>query len=200
MLEWVPKPALSILKSVLILFVALTSAGERSSSESLLPSKITVALERLGKNQVGGDLPWFAAEIVDGSVLNRKKVLARLKANKQKGVVLVFFATWCAPCKIGIMELVNHSQRLDSAGVTLLLVDYNEDGAGAEAFLEKLGASKYSVLPDRYGEIGKLFGVVNPESGGGLPKTFVAGSDGKILAIFSIEGYDYVERIIHALP
>ena len=184
--------------SLFVFLLQFTIAKSGWASDSNVGFKRTALLDSLGKTRVGETVPWFASEISPGKILNRTSILSQAKEKGRHGIALVFFATWCVPCRAGIKELGRNRDRLDSAGVEVFLMDYSEDGKSAPDMLDKLGAKKFTVLPDRYGMIGEDFGVVNAEKGGGLPKTFVAGTDGRIRAIFSTEGDDYINLILEA--
>lgn len=186
------------MSTVVVLLASLL--GTTGLSESR-PDEPTVALQSSGGAVVGQPVPWFSGWTADEQVVNTKKMLASPKA---KAVVLVFFATWCKNCKIGLKALAQESQRLSDAGLSLLLVAYEQDRATVAPWLEQLGHAKSGVLIDRYGEIAKTFGVVTRDDKSGeekatLPLTIVFDRIGTVRGIFAQEGGDYVLRIVDTI-
>jgi peroxiredoxin len=99
----------------------------------------------------------------------------RLSDFRGKAVLLNFWATWCAPCKIEMPWFVELQKRYGSQG--LQIVGVAMDDASKEdiaKFAKDMGVN-YPVL------IGKE--SVGDEYGGvpALPETFLIGRDGKIV-------------------
>jgi peroxiredoxin len=86
-------------------------------------------------------------------------------------VILNFFATWCAPCKVEIPELVRFHRAHSGRPVTLLGIS-DETIPEVEAFAEEYGIT-FPVGIDRT-QIQKLYGVT------ALPTTVLVGADGRI--------------------
>jgi thiol-disulfide isomerase/thioredoxin len=109
-------------------------------------------------------------------------------------VALVFFATWCAPCKAGIQTLKAEAQRLRAAGVQVVLVDYQDRPEQVRQYLNG-AACPFPVVLDPFG---KTKGSYLEPSGDRvvLPRTVLVGRDLAVEAIFSEEGDDYVDRIV----
>ena len=77
-------------------------------------------------------------------------------------VIILFWATWCAPCK---KELNDHKALLDSyqqKGLTVLLIseDTQKTQARVKPYVESKGY-KWRVLLDPNGEILKRYGGIN---------------------------------------
>ena len=86
-------------------------------------------------------------------------------------VVVNFWASWCAPCRIEHPELV----RLARDGVRVIGINYKNEPEKARAFLTKLGNPFQAVGVDESGRTGIDFGVA------ALPETFVLDAQGTIV-------------------
>lgn len=174
----------------------LLALGAPGAAPPAAPAS-TVSLDRLGPVAVGAPAPWFAGWTLDDTVINRTRVVDKA-AKTQRGVALVFFATWCKPCVRGLDALAAARARLDAAGVTLLLVDFREEAATVRPFLAARGLGDAAVLLDKFGRAATAFGVSDGRSAR-LPRTVVLDAQGVVRGIFAAEGPDYVERVLGAL-
>lgn len=108
------------------------------------------------------DLPRLLAE---GDTLT----VADLKG--EGPVVLNFWASWCAPCRVEHPELI----RLARDGVRVIGINYKNEPEKAKQFLEQLGNPFEVVGVDESGRTGIEFGVA------ALPETFVLDANGTII-------------------
>lgn len=156
---------------------------------------LTVSLTEAGPARVGVEVPWFAGWTPDEQILNRTKVLQGQPPGT-KAIVVVVFATWCAPCAAGLEVLVRARPALDAAGVRLLLVAFREEADTVRPWLAARGFdAKTPLILDRFGRAAAAFGA---EQGGRatLPRTVVLAPDGTVRALLGAEGPDYLERIL----
>ena len=119
----------------------------------------------------GKRAPEFSLRTVDG-----KKV--SLADYKGKAVLINFWATWCAPCKIEMPWLVSLRTQYAPQGFEILGV--NEDDAGTpRAKLAKFGQEQGLNYPLLVGD-----DAMSRKYGGGevLPTSYFVGRDGKIIA------------------
>lgn len=100
----------------------------------------------------------------------------RIQLSDYRGriVVLNFWATWCPPCRVEAPVLQRASERLDSAGVSILGIDVWDDQASAIGFLNEMGVT-YPNAEDATRLIPVEFGVT------GLPETFVIDRSGVLV-------------------
>jgi peroxiredoxin len=96
---------------------------------------------------------------------------------KGKVVLLDFWATWCAPCKVEIPWFMEFEQQLKDRGFAVLGVSMDEDGWPAvKPYIQTLKVNYRVVLGTE--QVGELYGGVDS-----LPTTFLIDRQGKIASI-----------------
>jgi cytochrome c biogenesis protein CcmG, thiol:disulfide interchange protein DsbE len=114
---------------------------------------------------IGKPAPNFTLPDMKGGQLD-------LAAYKGKPIILNFYASWCAPCR------VEHPQFLQLAKdgrFVVLGVAYRDDPVKTAAYLDELGDPFAQSAIDRQGAVGVQFGLA------GVPETYVIGADGNVL-------------------
>ncbi len=96
-----------------------------------------------------------------------------LASFRGKIVVLNFFASWCAPCRLEAPGLRKVSKDYADRGVQLLGVDFRDNDAAGQAFMDEFGLD-YPAASDAAGSLADDFGLY------GMPTTFVIDADGII--------------------
>lgn len=86
-------------------------------------------------------------------------------------VLVNFFASWCAGCRVEHPLLMELSKQ----GVEIVGMDYKDAPEDAHAWLARHGNPYRQVAVDRQGQVGLDWGVY------GVPETYVLGADGRIL-------------------
>jgi thiol-disulfide isomerase/thioredoxin len=131
---------------------------------------------------------------------DRDVTLAQYKGQ----VVLVnFWATWCAPCKIEIPWMIEFQKKYSSRGFTILGASMDEEGKKAvNPFLEKerfdvdgqKEAMNYPILLANDAVAEKFGGIM------GLPTSMLFTRDGKkIKTIVGLVNHDDIAKAIESL-
>ena len=176
------------MRRAVVLGIALALSA--SSVAPAWAAKETTALGSSGQARVGEAAPWIAGWTLTNETFNLKKAFKDPRVTR---VALVFFATWCAPCKAGIAKLKDAAQDVDAAGVRLIFVDFEDKADDARKFLGGIGLDAQVVL-DPYGKTKDVY--LDPSGDKvELPRTVIVGRDGKVQAVFGEEGDDYVARV-----
>lgn len=128
----------------------------------LLP---TVAHADLGKAHL------FRLRTVEG------KMFALEEALEKGPVILDFWATWCAPCKIALPRWEELAERYAEHGVQLVTVSQDDPRSQPKIlpYLRSQGF-EFPALLDGDKQVGRRFRVNS------LPTTFLIASDGTILS------------------
>jgi thiol-disulfide isomerase/thioredoxin len=103
---------------------------------------------------------------------NKKVTLSELRG---KIVLINFWATWCPPCRAEMGDLDVLQRYFESQGLVVLSIT-DEDGFKVAQFF---GGNKYApdVVLDPGGKVHQAFHIT------GIPRTFLFGRDGKLLAV-----------------
>jgi len=136
-------------------FVAFVAVGNFREDRNDLPSA-----------RAGHPAPQVTLEEMPGRTLFTDDMI------RAGDVTLVnFFASWCPPCRAEhpLLEV------LSEEGVTVLGVNYRDDPARADAFLEELGDPYTAIGADPRARLGLDWGVV------GLPETFVIDGNANVV-------------------
>lgn len=162
------------------LLVGLTACGgDGESSSEQAPRTSTEARSGSTYQTDPVPAPDVTMETLDGQTIN-------LAEQKGKVILVNFWATWCAPCRKEIPELIDlySSMKGDGLMVVGIAVD-NEGTSVVEPFVEKEGIN-YPIVIDTSRSIESNF-----EAMYGLPTTYVVNPDGQIvrrvLGIFPTE-------------
>ena len=122
-----------------------------------------------------GDMaPDFTVDMLDGS----KVTLSKLQG---KPTLLIFWATWCPPCRMELSKLQEHIIDRYGDSINVLPISRGEERKTVEAFIEKMGytfpigldgdQSAYKKYASNY-----------------IPRSVVVGKDGKV--VYVAVGYD----------
>ena len=98
----------------------------------------------------------------------------RLKDLRGKVVVVNFWATWCPPCRKEMPDLQSLYKIYRDKGLIILAIS-DEDASKVKPFVSQEDV-KYPILLDPGRKVSDLFQIQ------GLPRTFVYGRDGKLVA------------------
>jgi thiol-disulfide isomerase/thioredoxin len=115
----------------------------------------------------GKPAPEFSLRTLDGRRF-------RLSSLRGKVVLLNFWATWCAPCRVEMPWLVEFSSRYRGAGLEIVGVSVDDDGDKVAAFVQARKVDYTIVLKDD--AVAGAYGGLRF-----LPQTFFIGRDGKVI-------------------
>lgn len=128
--------------------------------------------------------PNFTLESLDGKSIS-------LSDLRGKAVLLNFWATWCAPCKIEMPWFIELQKEYGEQGLQIVGVAMDDSSKeDIEKFAKDMGVN-YPVLLGKEA-VGDAYGGVPA-----LPETFFIGRDGKIVdKIIGLKGRGEIEESI----
>ncbi len=129
------------------------------------------------KEELGGLAPDFKLKNLEGEEF-------QLIKEKENNLLLIFFATWCEPCKMELREISNYTDKLNDYGLKVILIS-NEREDKVKNFLEE-NSFDFEVLLDSSLEVHKLYKVKAIPKSILLKKGHIAKS--KTGAILNFEG------------
>ena len=138
---------------------------------------------------LGRPAPDFALRTLEG---DRTVRLGELRGQV---VVVNFWASWCAECRVEHPALSAAWNRFRDAGVVLVGVDFQDDHPSALAYLAGTGTG-WPVVADPGSRTALAYGVY------GIPETFVIGPDGRVTAkhVGPVTYDQLVREITRVLP
>lgn len=151
------------------LLIAILGISPRlASAQTALPAGAPSALaQKLLEPKSGEgafDTPFFDA----------KEEPLTLSSLKGQGVVLNFWATWCAPCVHEMPALDALAAKLNGQGVRVIAVSEDRNAlAKVPAFYKDKGIEHLDVYFDQKSALSRKFGI------DGLPTTLLIGADGQ---------------------
>jgi peroxiredoxin len=115
--------------------------------------------------EVGSLAPDFQLDTLSGDAV-------RLSDYRGKTVLLNFWATWCAPCRL---EMPAIESRFEEHKLDLMVlgIDFDEPASDVQTFVQELGLT-FTILLDPGGEVQKLYRIR------GYPSTYIVDSDGVV--------------------
>ena len=122
-----------------------------------------------------GDVaPDFTVEMLDGSKVT-------LSALQGKPTLLIFWATWCPPCRLELSKLQEHIIDRYGDKINVLPISRGEERAKVEEYISKMGYT-FAVGLDGDQSIYRKYATNY------IPRCFVVDAKGKVL--YSGVGYD----------
>ncbi|MFN2222611.1 MAG: TlpA disulfide reductase family protein [Candidatus Promineifilaceae bacterium] len=160
---------------------AIVGPAEVTSSEqgvlgqvSELPpgdSSQDAAADDDGVLEVGDTAYDFTLDDLDGRPVS-------LSDFRGRPVVVNFWATWCAPCRLEMPVFEKIYEQHQDDGLAILALNQSEQAAVArDFFYDEMGLT-FTPLLDKNSDISALYGSYSV-----LPSTFFIDADGKVVAI-----------------
>jgi peroxiredoxin len=144
--------------------------------------------QRLAASQMKGDVaPDFTLQSLDGKTVH-------LSDYRGKAVLLNFWATWCAPCKIEMPWFVELQKQYGPVGLQIIGVAMDDASPkDIAAFAKEMGVN-YPVLIGKE-SVGDAYGGVQF-----LPESFYIDRNGKVLdKVFGLKGRGEIEDNIRKI-
>ena len=121
------------------------------------------------KSSVGYFAPSFKLRNIKGNYESLDNYLGEV-------VVLNFWATWCAPCRIEMPSFEKLYRRYRSEGVTVLAITLDKNSENKiKSFVDEYGLS-FPILLDEKGEVERLYPSMT------IPFTYIIDRQGRIVA------------------
>ncbi len=117
--------------------------------------------------RVGGQAPALRATAVSGSATPLSPTMG------ERATLLVFWATWCIPCRREMPQLETTAKELATSGVTVIAVAVDDDSSHVDQYAKRLSLT-LPVAVDSSGATARAYGIV------GIPRTFLIDRGGVI--------------------
>ncbi len=137
---------------------------------SSLGTSSTGGVSARGSLQPGRPAHDFVLNDVDGRPL-------RLGDLRGQPVLLNFWATWCAPCRVEMPDLQAVYDQHQADGLIILALNREESAATVRAFFYDEMDLTFTPLLDEAGEVARLYNVAN------YPTSYFIGRDGMVTAV-----------------
>lgn len=167
----------------------------------LLFSTASVAAEPMALSQkiplpaiIQDSLPWFAVFELqnDNSPFTRNHLNAL--AQKSERVALVYYATWCIPCREGLKQISTNLEGLAAAKTSFVLVNVGEREKDLiTRYLAKFSLEKMPAVVDPFGRLTEGFGLIKEGENIDLPRTVVVDRNLRPVLMVGAEGADYIQ-------
>lgn len=173
---------------IFVLWLGMNIASAQTKESGTAQPSVQLALP----SSIADSLPWFAVrEVGLANMPFTKKHLADV-AQKHDRVALVYFATWCIPCRVGVKRLVAAESLMAENKTDVILVNIGEpDEKSITKWVEKLGAGRFKVVVDPFKRMTENFGITRSGEEMALPKTLVVDSNVKPVMLVGQEGNDW---------
>ena len=165
---------------------AARRALRRTLIACCIAAPLAAAAVPSGETLLNKQAPGFAVNDLEGRTVN-------LAAFRGKVVLLNFWATWCAPCRLEMPVFAAWQRQHAQQGFQVIGISMDDDAAPARRLIERLRLNYPSAMGDE--RLAAHYGGVL-----GLPLTFLIDRNGVVRARFQGEtDVKSIERVVNAL-
>ena len=162
-------------KKYIFLFAVLFVGGVLFFFEHFLEASLSIKDVKIGKNfnQEKSDVGYLAPRF---TLRNLKGNYESLESYRGQVVVLNFWATWCAPCRVEMPSFEKLYRRYRSEGVSVLAVTLDKNAKPQiKSFVDEHNLS-FPILLDSKSEVERLYPSMT------VPFTYVIDRKGRVVA------------------
>jgi cytochrome c biogenesis protein CcmG, thiol:disulfide interchange protein DsbE len=135
---------------------------------------VAVLTAALSRPSAVADSPLVGRQAPDFRLAGLNGPPVRLSSLRGQVVVVNFWASWCAECRVEQQALEDTWKRFRDSGVVVVGVDFQDQSADALQYLADAGTS-YPVVRDADSSTALAFGLR------GVPETFVVDPGGRVV-------------------
>jgi peroxiredoxin len=146
--------------------MTVTRTIHRQALRALLGAALAACAGLSGGAAPSSNAPDFTLRTADGRNV-------RLQELRGQVVMVNFWASWCAPCRVEMPHLSRLSDRYRSSGFALLGVNVDDDPKNALNAAAKMGI-RFPVLLDADKRVAQLYQVAT------MPSTVLIDRDGRV--------------------
>ena len=164
-----------VTKKYVLLFLTIFIGAILFFLEHFTETPISIANIQTKKifNEKKSSVGYFAPNF---KLRNIKGNYESLDSYRGEVVVLNFWATWCAPCRIEMPSFEKLYRRYRSEGVTVLAITLDKNSENKiKSFVDEYGLS-FPILLDEKGEVERLYPSMT------IPFTYIIDRQGRIVA------------------
>jgi thiol-disulfide isomerase/thioredoxin len=172
------------------------NAGESSKIEIGLKPSLRITIEE-AKTWGPAFEPWLGRPAPDFSLTDLTGKQHKLSDYRGKDVMLIFWATWCGPCRMEIPHLIELRKTIGQDKLAMLaisLIDPRNTTEIVKSFLEQNKEINYTVCPAGPGDMPAPYNMVNS-----IPCSFFIDPQGRIkLATIGLLSLKDMKAILQA--